>query len=94
MRDRPGGDERLELRDNGYVRGRLEGRAPRYALDGESLTDVVWADWDARGRLLVATRAATVEIRTAKNKVTHSASLADDHWQPAPSAAPATARRW
>ncbi len=66
---RPGGASRLELRDRGYVSGRLAGRVPRYALDGGPLEDVTWADWDSRGRLLVATRSATLEIRTAKNKI-------------------------
>jgi hypothetical protein len=93
VRERPGGDQCLELRDNGYVRGRLEGRAPRYALDGERLTEAVWADWDARGRLLVATRAGVLEIRSSKNKVTHSVSLAGD-WTPDPAAPPMYARRW
>jgi len=88
FRDRPSGDERLELRDEGYTRGRLEGRAPRYTLDGEPLDDVVWADWDARGRLLVATRTGSVEIRNSRNKVHASASLAD--FAPDPSPAPAT----
>jgi hypothetical protein len=81
----------LELRDEGYVSGRLEGRAPRYALDGEPLTDVVWADWDTRGRLLVATRDGRLEIRSSKNRVTHAVEL---DWDPTPSPSPASAQRW
>lgn len=91
VRQRPGGGETLELRDNGYVRGRLEGRAPQYLLDGEPLTGVVWADWDARGRLLVATRAGRLEIRNARNAVSHESVL---EWTPSPAPPPASARRW
>lgn len=92
VRKRPGGDQRLELRDDGYVRGRLEGRAPRYALDGEPLPEVVWADWDTRGRLLVATRAGGLEIRTSTNKPTRATNLGD--WTPKPVPAPTAARGW
>ena len=91
-RDRPGGEQRLALRDEGYTRGRFEGRAPRYTLDGERLADVSWADWDTRGRLLVTTRAGTAEIRNSANKIVASASLAD--WEPDPKPSPAHARRW
>ncbi|HVK86520.1 MAG TPA: hypothetical protein VM513_20520 [Kofleriaceae bacterium] len=91
VRDQPRGESRLELRDRGYVRGRLEGRAPSYYLDGELLDDVTWADWDARGRLLVATRDAHLEIRSATNKVKASRSLAD--FDPDPRPPPSHARR-
>lgn len=90
--DQPGGSSRLELRDQGYASGRLEGRAPRYTLDGDALDGVTWADWDARGRLLVATRDACLEIRTANNKVRSSRSLADFEADPQPS--PPRAQRW
>jgi hypothetical protein len=90
--DQPGGKSRLELRDQGYVRGRLEGRAPRYALDSEPLEDVTWADWDSLGRLLVATQGATLEIRTASNKIQGTRSLAD--FVPDPQPPPARARSW
>jgi len=92
IRDQPGGECRLELRDDGYVRGRLEGRVPRYTLDGEPLEDVVWADWGARGRLIVTTRAGTAEIRSSRNKPKKVVSLAD--WEPDPRPPPGSARRW
>jgi hypothetical protein len=91
--DQPGGQGRLELRDHGYARERLEGRAPSYVLDGEPLANVTWADWDARGRLLVATREARLEIRSATNKVKGSRSLVDD-FEPDPRPPPKSARHW
>jgi hypothetical protein len=90
--DQPGGESRLELRDEGYVRGRLEGRNPCYSLDGEPLVDVSWADWDRRGRLLIATRRGTLEIRNANNNIQHSCSLAQ--FVPDPRPSPAHAQRW
>jgi len=90
--EQPAGKSRLELRDHGYVSGRLEGRVPRYTLDGEPLEDVTWADWDSRGRLLVATRSATLEIRTARNKIQSTRSLAD--FVPDPQPPPSRARGW
>ncbi|MDQ3367972.1 MAG: hypothetical protein M3680_21310 [Myxococcota bacterium] len=90
--DQPGGASRLELRDQGYVSGRIEGRAPRYTLDGEPLDNVTWADWDQRGRLLVATREACLEIRSTTNRVTGSRSLAD--FVPDPDPPPGHARSW
>lgn len=90
--DQPGGDGRLELRDEGYVRGPFEGRNPRYSFDGESLAEVSWADWDRRGRLLVATRHGTLEIRNANNNVQHSHSFVE--FVPDPRPSPAHAHRW
>jgi len=43
------------------------GRASSYeVMEGDAVTaleDVQWADWDADGRLLVATRAGRLEVR-------------------------------
>lgn len=90
--DQPGGKSRLELRDTGYRRGRLEGRAPRYTLDGAALAGAVWADWDRTGRLLVATADGALEIRNAANQVRARATLADA--APDPQKPPSRALRW
>lgn len=66
-RTRPGGTERLVLTDTGWDArgaGRIEGRQPRFRLDGGEVTDdVVQADWDRRGRLLVVTREGRLQVR-------------------------------
>jgi hypothetical protein len=90
--NQPTGSARLELRDVGYQRGHLEGRAPTYTLDGEPLEGVTWADWDPRGRLLVATHEGTLEIRDARNRVRASTSLAGI--EPDPRPPPPRAARW
>jgi hypothetical protein len=65
---RPRGEGRLMLVDQGMrFERRIEGRRPRYVLERErlrtELPGVVWADWDAAGRLLVATDERTLSIR-------------------------------
>jgi hypothetical protein len=63
---------RLVLTDDGYSRspGAVEGRLPRYHLEGGpadevALPGVTWADWDAAGRLAVATADGEVQLRDA-----------------------------
>jgi hypothetical protein len=68
VRARPRGEGRLVLRDRGWSpAGNVEGRGPAYTLEhgrrSEPLDDAAWADWDAVGRLLVATRDGRLEIR-------------------------------
>jgi hypothetical protein len=58
----------LVLSDQGLTwEGGIEGRRPAYRLERSKrtteLTEAVWADWDPRGRLLVATHDARLQIR-------------------------------
>ena len=69
--DQPTGSARLELRDAGYQGGRFEGRAPAYALDGQSLDDVVWPIGICEGRCswphaTAVSKFATPGIRSAR----------------------------
>jgi hypothetical protein len=67
----------------------------RYALDGAALEEAAWADWDAGGRLLVATTAGSLEVREPAGgewRTTWSHDLRD--LEPDPAEAPAWARRW
>lgn len=99
-RMRPGAGGRLVLTDHGWDPAHaIEGRHPSYRLEGGphpgELEGVVWADWDARGRLLVATAGGKLEVRSLGARaitidVAHDlAPLAPD---PAP--APEWAQRW
>jgi hypothetical protein len=70
VKARPGGGASLVLSDEGWdpdAPGAIDGRAPSYAVerDGrtEALDDVVWADWDQTGLLLVATDTSRLEVR-------------------------------
>lgn len=77
----------------------IDGLRVRYALeddrDLEVLDDLQWADWDAHGRLLVATRSGRLQIRILQ---TRRYTLACDFdlaaLTPEPSAAPDWAQRW
>ena len=99
-KERPGGGGRLVLTDHGWDPERaIEGRHPSYRLEGGrypgELEGVVWADWDQRGQLLVATAEGRLEVRKLGGRgitveVSHDlAPLAPD---PAP--APEWARQW
>lgn len=69
---------------------RVIDREGRRELDG-----VQWADWDARGRLLVATTDARLEIRREpwdRGSVEWSLDVAG--WRPEPVAPPPIAGRW
>ncbi len=99
---RPRGPGRLVLTDPGIdVRAsRVEGRAPAFTLerpgrDSVPLEDAAWADWDAQGRLLVATLDGRLEIRDPDHPrfaAVSSHSLAA--LRPSPGEAPEWARRW
>lgn len=99
---RPSGDDVLVLSDRGWsahAPDRIEGRGPLYAIERggrtEDLTDVVWADWDRRGRLLVATRSGTLEVREAGRRPNRTVSRVDvGALRPDPGPAPPSARRW
>jgi hypothetical protein len=99
VKSRPGGGARLVVGDTGYDTSHaIEGRRPTYRLEGGrhpgALDGVVWADWDARGRLLVATEEGRLEIRSlgARTAVKVSHDLAPLAPDPAP--APAWATHW
>jgi hypothetical protein len=60
-----------------------------------SLDGVQWADWDAKGRLLVATTDGRLQIRKASTK--HAEVVWEielSHLTPNPTPAPAEARHW
>lgn len=100
-RPRPGArDEALVLRDTGWdPAGAIEGRRPDYALEGGRhagpLAGVVWADWDPRGRLLVATADGRLEVRALRARVI-TVEVAHDlsPLTPDPAPAPGWAQRW
>lgn len=95
MLRQPSGSRVLELRDEGYARGRFEGRAPRYFVDDAPLVDATWADWAASGELLVALRTGRLEIRAYKKgavRVRAAHDIAD--FTPDPQPAPPAALRW
>ena len=59
------------------------------------LDDVGWADWDARGRLLVATRAGQIQVREPAAGTWSTAWSHDlNGLEPDPTEAPAWARTW
>jgi hypothetical protein len=101
-RPRPGGDDVALLLVHGghdFARHGVEGADIGYLLerDGElaELADVAWADWDARGCMLIATLSG--ELRIAE--VGHAGL--ETRWSrdlsplaPAPVPAPEWARRW
>ena len=100
VRARPGRSERLVLTDEGWDTGpgTIEGRRPTYHLERwgkeEVLAEVTWADWDPRGRLLVATADGKLQIRDVDREEV------DVRWERDLSAkavrgpAPESARRW
>lgn len=99
-RARPDDDEtRLVLVDVGLSRalGHIEYRKPRYHLECRGtvteLPGVTWADWDAHGRLLVATDRGALEIRdVARGAVIASRDLSGV--RPAPHPSPPRAHTW
>jgi len=106
-KSRPGdvGATPLELRVDGRYAAFRQGpfnneeRATNYALaraqDVRPLTDVQWADWDATGRLLVATHDGRLQVRDVDetgSSVVHEVDLSDVTPDPRP--APPEARHW
>jgi hypothetical protein len=101
----PGGPWRLRVESVGWAGGEfgveqsIDGLRVTYALESEGdiqlLDDVQWADWDAQGRLLVATRSGQLQIRDlpqSPQQVTWEIDLAGE--QPAPTVAPVWAQHW
>ncbi|MEO1069352.1 MAG: hypothetical protein AAFW95_09560 [Cyanobacteria bacterium J06638_6] len=77
----------------------VDGLRVVYTLDTNSdievLADVQWADWDAQGRLLVATRSGKLQIRTLQRYSFEVAFEVDlSTLEPNPTAAPAWAQQW
>jgi len=98
---RPKTDGRLRLRVRGYFAAfrELQKKDVTYELfDGEQLTalaDAQWADWDAEGRLLVATRDGRLQIRELTPRGTRVLSEANPGAEsPRPAAPPPEALRW
>ncbi len=93
-----------------HALGNVEGRKPSYSIEHGTTTtplpDVVWADWDRQGRLLVATAAGALEIRdVAPGASAASQAVADAGLsyvtsvslagiRPAPTPSPLSAQRW
>jgi hypothetical protein len=73
----------------------IEGALLRYELDRAPLDDAAWADWDADGRLLVATESGWIEVRKPRGGGL-AATWAHDlnGLEPAPAPAPGWAERW
>jgi hypothetical protein len=104
FKPQPGGTLRLLVESVGTPGGEWEGEAieglrAAYWLESaddlSSLDDVQWADWDPRGRLLVATRSGKLQIQTLRGfvpEVTFEQDLAP--LEPAPQAPPPWAQHW
>jgi hypothetical protein len=98
---RPKRDGRLRLRVRGYFAAFREG-APKVVayeiVTGEQVTaldDAQWADWDAAGRLLVATRDGRLQVRELSERGSRVLSEANAAAEtPRPQAPPAEALRW
>jgi len=100
-RERPGGGAALELVHAGHdMRGMwTEGAEVHYVVrEGDHralLEDVAWAEWDAAGRMLVATRGGALEVRERgpagwEPSWRHAVGVGE----PAPAEAPAWAGSW
>ncbi len=104
-RPQPGGDRTLHVESVGLAGGEfgveqaVDGLRVRYAIadgdDIELLDDLQWADWDAEGRLLVATRDGRIQIRELRDGLARVVFEVDlNAFTPDPQPAPAEARRW
>ena len=104
FRLQPGGALQLYVESHGWPGGELtmgavEGLAVRYWLeDGQDmhlLEDLQWADWDAHGRLLTATRSGSLQIRVYRHFSARTEFEADlTGLDPQPVAAPKWAEEW
>ncbi len=105
QKPQPGGKAMLMVESLGHAGGEfgvgqaVDGMQVRYSLacDGEPrfLDDLQWADWDARGRLLVATRDGRIQLRGSDGNpvgADFEANLAE--LSPQPGAAPDWADNW
>ena len=97
---RPGAPS-MRLRVRGYhgaFRALGRGEIVYEVVEGDEVTlleDVQWADWDAGGRLLVATRAGRLEARDGARTAVAAPAQADlAALTPAPAPPPAEAARW
>jgi hypothetical protein len=101
----PGGRRLLCVESIGHAGGEfgpeqaVDGLRVRYSLeDGDELTvleELQWADWDRDGRLLVATRTGTLQVRHLVSKedpIVFEEDLA--RLDPTPVPAPDWAERW
>jgi hypothetical protein len=101
--------EKSQPKGDGYVRLRVRGRFAAFRESRsrvvsyeiaagprlQALDEAQWADWDADGRLLVATRDGRLQIRelsTGGSRVVFEANPAAE--TPHPEAPPAEALRW
>lgn len=101
----PGGDRVLRVESVGHAGGEfgvdqaVDGLRVRYSLelhgDVEPLDDLQWADWDQTGRLLVATRCGSLQIRKLDGDG-HVCVFEEDlsRLEPNPGPAPDWAGRW
>ena len=101
----PSGERVLHVESVGRAGGEfgtdlaVDGLRVRYALEGdgdiEPQDDLQWADWDAQGRLLVATRTGLLQVRRLLSHG-HSCDFEADltRFEPDPQPAPDWAARW
>jgi hypothetical protein len=99
----PRGERVLYVQSLGWAGGEfgvgqaVDGLRVRYSLESgggiEALDDVQWADWDREGRLLVATRAGSLQVRNLDaSRLEFEEDLSGLEPDPAP--APPSAQRW
>jgi len=98
---RPGAGGGVRLRVRGHYaafRAAAPGDVVYDVVEGDGVTpleDVQWADWDADGRLLVATRAGRLEVRDGARPLVATQPHAElGALAPDPAPAPAEAEAW
>jgi len=105
QKPQPHGERILHVESLGWAGGEfgveqaVDGLRVSYALedgvDLKTLDDLQWADWDATGRLLVATRDGRLQIRELTGPDADVVFEADlKAFTPEPTPAPAEARSW
>ena len=92
----PGATVRAIHEGHDFDEHAIEGALLRYELDGAPIDGVVWADWDATGRLLAATDSGRIEVREHQADGTLAITWARDltGLEPAPAPSPPWAERW
>lgn len=101
-RPRPGDDYVALLLVHGghdFIRHGVEGADIRYLLERDGslaeLPDVAWADWDVRGRVLIASAGGELRIAEVTPAGLEPVWRHDlSRLQPAPVRAPEWAQRW